>query len=72
MRYTIRLEDMGEGSTEALWRQVITGLNEEGDALVAQISEDAFHGRMEVLERMLNHFLKTGRMLRLQDARSGG
>jgi hypothetical protein len=64
IRYTIRLHEDPGGRTEAEWRQVVTGLNEEGNALVRGLDEEAFRKRMEQLEAMLNHFLATGRMLR--------
>lgn len=64
IRYTIRLREAAGGRTEAEWRQVVTGLNEEGNALVRGLDEEAFRQRMGQLEAMLNHFLTTGRMLR--------
>jgi hypothetical protein len=65
IRYTITLRSPAEGTTtEAEWRQVITGLDADGDAWVEGLSDDDFRGRMEALERMLNHFLATGRMLK--------
>lgn len=68
MRYTITLRSTTEGTTEAEWRQVITGLDADGDAFVEGLSDDEFRGRMGALERMLNHFLATGRMLRVGEA----
>ena len=67
IRYTITLYAAAEGNTEAEWRQVITGLDADGDAWVEGLSEDDFRGRMGALERMLNHFLATGRMLKASE-----
>ena len=64
IRYTITLRETAAGETEADWRQVITGLNEEGNSLVQGLEETAFRKRMGELEKMLNHYLGTGRMLR--------
>jgi hypothetical protein len=64
IRYTITLRSAASGTTEAEWRQVITGLDADGDAFVGGLSEDDFQRRMGALERMLNHFLATGQMLR--------
>ena len=64
IRYTITLRSTAEGTTEAEWRQVITGLDADGDALVEGLTDDAFHRRMGALEGMLNHFLATGQMLK--------
>lgn len=64
IRYTISLRETAAGETEAEWRQVVTGLNDEGDALVRSLDESAFSRRMEGLEKMLNHYLTTGQMRR--------
>jgi hypothetical protein len=64
IRYTISLLETAAGETEAEWRQVVTGLNDEGKAFVDSLDEPAFSRRMEDLEKMLNHYLTTGRMLR--------
>ncbi len=62
-RYTITLRPTGGGKTEAEWRQVITGLTEEGDRLIEQEPEETYRAQMERLAEMLNHFLHTGRRL---------
>ncbi len=62
-RYTIMLHPIGGGKTEAEWRQVITGLTEEGDRLIEQEPGEAYRAQMEKLAEMLNHFLRTGRRL---------
>jgi hypothetical protein len=64
IRYTICLRETAAGETEADWRQVVTGLNDEGNAWVRGLDETTFIRRMGELERMLNHYLATGRMLR--------
>jgi hypothetical protein len=69
IRYTISLRQTGEGKTESEWQQVITGLNEEGDRLVEGLSDEEFKHRMQMLQQMLNHYLSTGQMLKLSDAR---
>ncbi len=62
-RYTITLHPIGGGKTEAEWRQVITGLTEEGDRLVEQEPGEAYRAQMEKLAEMLNHYLHTGQRL---------
>lgn len=64
IRYTISLRETATGETEADWRQVVTGLNDEGSAFVRALDEAVFSRRMGELEKMLNHYLATGRMLR--------
>ena len=61
IRYTITLQPIENGKTEAEWRQVITGLTEEGDRLIEQEPGEAYRAQMERLAEMLNHYLKTGR-----------
>jgi len=64
IRYRITLTDNGDGTTRAEWCQVLTGLNDDGNRLVANTTEDAYRQRILDLERRLNHYLTTGRMLR--------
>lgn len=64
IRYTISLRETAGGETEAAWRQVITGLNEEGNSFVQDLDEAAFQKRMGEIEIMLNHYQGTGQMRR--------
>jgi hypothetical protein len=64
IRYTITLRQIGEGKTESEWSQVITGLNAEGDRFVSSFPDEEFKHRMEMLRKMLNHYLTTGQMLK--------
>jgi hypothetical protein len=63
IRYTIRLEPDGSG-TKAVWEQVITGLNEAGNEWVRGYKDEKFEGIIRRLEKQINHFLTTGRMLK--------
>ena len=62
IRYTITLEAAAEG-TKAVWEQVITGLNEEGNEWVHANSDEKFESMIRRLESQINYFLTTGRML---------
>ena len=64
IRYSITLTDNGDGTTTAEWKQVITGLNEEGNRLLEGLTDEAYRQEISVLERLLNHYLTTGKMLR--------
>lgn len=64
IRYGITLTDDGDGTTTAEWRQVLTGLKEEGNRLVDGLTDEAYRQKIAVLERLLNHYLTTGEMLR--------
>lgn len=72
MRYTITLDRTREGQTRSEWRQVITGLNDEGNRFVDSLSDEAFRARMQMVEQMLNHYLATGRMLKRSDVEGQG
>ena len=65
MRYTISLTDNGDGTTRADWTQIITALNEEGMALLQQVTAEVYREKMTSLESILNHYLTTGQMKRL-------
>lgn len=63
MRYAIRLSDNGDGTTTAVWDQVVTGLDAEGNVHVRSLTQAAYDAGKRPLEQMINHYLKTGRML---------
>jgi len=65
IRYTIELMQQDDGSTKVIWRQVITGLNDEGDKFVANYTDDNYNDMMSLLQRMINHYLETGEMLKV-------
>lgn len=67
MRYSIELRQRDDGTTVALWQQVITSLSAEGEKFVAGCRDEAFHQKMGMLQTMLNHFLKTSSMLRIME-----
>lgn len=51
------------GGTKITWTQHVTALNEQGDAYVEGKTE-MFATQMAMLEKMLTHYLKTGKMLK--------
>ena len=63
VRYCITLTGNNDGTTEALWEQTITALNEEGNLYVRNFSDDDYRQLIHSLEKMLNHYLGTGKML---------
>lgn len=64
IRYCITLTDNRDGTTEAEWRQVLTGVNAEGNRLVEGVTDELYQQRIQTLERRLNHYLTTGEMLK--------
>lgn len=64
IKYTITLLPEGTG-TKAIWEQQITALNSDGNRLIEEFSAEEFASHIELLENMLNNYLKTGEMLRM-------
>ena len=62
-KFEILLSDGDGGTTEALWRQTVTGLSETGNQWIEDHFEREFRQRVSVLETMLNHYLSTGEKL---------
>jgi hypothetical protein len=58
----ITLSEKPDGTTDGVWKIVITSLNEEGNALIAQITEDAYDGLLQTLV----HYLETGEKIGAQ------
>ena len=67
IRYNIKLMQKDDGSTKATWEQVITALNDEGDDFVANYTDDKYNDTMNLLQNMINHYLKTGEMLKVNE-----
>lgn len=65
IRYGIEVIPRADGGSHAVWKQVITGLNAEGDAFVAGYRDEAYHEEMGILQNMLNHYFRTGEMLKI-------
>jgi Polyketide cyclase / dehydrase and lipid transport len=66
LRYDIRLEPGGDGSTTLCWEQEITALNDDGDRHVASLRPEDFATMVATGERLLEHYLKTGEALRTE------
>ena len=71
IRYDIVLEPEGDGSTTLSWEQEITALDDEGDRHVAAQRRQDFTATIGKLERMLEHYLRTGVPLRARELASG-
>lgn len=64
IRYSIKLDKAEAGRSSWIWSQTLTGLNDPGDTLVASGNPASFAEKIAGIERILNHFLTTGTMLR--------
>jgi len=63
-RMDISLEDNEDGTTTLHWVRTFTGLSEGGNQLLAHFSGEPFNQRMDWLVKSLNHYFKTGEMLK--------
>jgi hypothetical protein len=64
IRYSITLTDNSDGTTALVWEQTITALNEEGNQYIETFRDDVFGVKIKMLEKLLNHYLSTGEMLK--------
>lgn len=60
----IAVRDSGDGTSAILWRRIYTGLSENGNGFIETHSGQPLSARMARLERSMNHFFKTGELLR--------
>jgi hypothetical protein len=63
IHFTIHCVKAGTSTSQWVWTQTVTGLNAEGNALVKGMTQESHTARRAALEKMLNHFLETGKML---------
>ena len=64
IKYTITLTGNSGGTTTAKWEQAITSLNSEGNLFIENFSDADFGKKIKGLEKKLNHYLITGKMLK--------
>lgn len=63
IRYLITLYQREDGTTSVHWKQVVTGLSPEGNEHMEKYTQDWFSELIASLEKMINHYLETGRLL---------
>ena len=63
IHFVVKLKPAGKG-TRLTWTQLVTALNEQGNDYVAN-KPKAFATQMTMLERMLAHYLETGKRLNI-------
>lgn len=62
--HTITLLGDGEEGTDAIVDLIYTALSEKGEDYIQSVTEESFEEEQGTLERMLNHYLMHGSMLR--------
>jgi len=65
IRHNIFLIDNGNGTTDAIFEQTVTGLSEKGNKYVDDYTDEAYFEESSMLEKMLNYYLETGTMLKI-------
>lgn len=65
IHYTIKLEDLQNGTTKTTWEQTLISLTDEGTKLKSNLTEATFCSDKKLLGHMLNHYLETGEMLKV-------
>jgi hypothetical protein len=53
--------------TVLVWTHTYTGLSEPGNQWIRDLTDEAFRSEKAALGKMLNHYLKTGSMLKMAD-----
>lgn len=56
-----------QDSSMVTWTQTYTGLSEAGNQWIRCLTDDAYRTEKATLEKLLNHYLKTGTMLKWAD-----
>ena len=64
IRYSISLTENNNGTSTAIWEQTITALNSAGNNYIENFDNEGFSTKIKMLEKLLNHFLETGNMLK--------
>lgn len=65
IRHNITLTDNQNGTTDAEVEQIFSGLDDRGNEFIESFDDEAFVEEEATLEKMLNHYLETGRMLKV-------
>ncbi|UNC91335.1 hypothetical protein [Candidatus Contubernalis alkaliaceticus] len=65
VRFAVALNKDEDGNTKARVDYTFTALTEKGSEYIDSISEDEFTFEVESMEELLNHYIKTGRMMKV-------
>lgn len=67
IRYNITLTANRDGTTTAMWDQIVTAVNEEGNEHLATLTDEKYRAEIVRLEKLLNYFLQTGKALPVEE-----
>jgi len=65
-RLDVALTASQDGSMVS-WTHTYTGLSEAGNLWISRLTDEAYRTEKAILEKLLNHYLKTGTMLKWAD-----
>ncbi len=65
IRYNIYLINNEDFTTDAIFEQIITGLNEKGNDYVEAYSDELYVEEISTLGKLLNYYLEKGEMLNI-------
>lgn len=65
-RFSITLIHGNDNTTVAEWYEVVTALNEEGEKKLEKLTDDNYTREKKKLEELINHFLATGKMMKME------
>jgi len=60
-----------ENGSLSIWTHTFTGLSEAGNQWIRNLTDETFELEKAAVEKMLNHYLKTGAMLRMEALNRG-
>ncbi|MEF2146560.1 MAG: hypothetical protein V3573_14030 [Desulfovibrionaceae bacterium] len=63
MRLAVLLEDIPDGGSNSAWTRTFTALDEKGRARLKEMTKERIADHANMLGRMLNHYLDTGKPL---------
>ena len=63
-RIDIRVEKDTDGISQVLWRRTYTGLTPKGNEFIKAFTGESLRKRMTFVQKSLEHYLKTGEMLK--------
>ncbi len=66
VKLDIRLTGTQPGATRMSWRKTFTGLSPQGNRVITALAEEKFEPESEMIARILNHYLSTGKRLSIE------
>jgi hypothetical protein len=65
-KITIHLEPLADGTTKVNWERIYTALTESGNETIRKLSGALFAEKMALIAKALDHFCRTGTIIRVE------